>query len=582
MSDRGKIHTHLGADTVRIGNSDSADPIVTEIVRNSLNSAANQMKKGMVRCSFSPIIYEVLDFAVALYDSEIRMMAQAPSIPVFMGTMSFCVDEAVKSVGGPEHLDPGDVLLFNIPYHTGSHTQDVAVVMPIFCKAEIVGYAAIKAHWVDIGAKEPYSTDTVDIFQEGTMFPGVKVVRKGELDNDIYRIITANSRVPKTVGGDFHAQLVGVRIGSREVIRIIDRVGIDTFRDCLERMYDHGEKTVRSYFEQIPDGRYTASGEFDDDGVVDEPIPYSIAVEVEGSDVRLDYTDCTDERTGPLNCPHPNTVSASRVAISMLAGGSEAPCEGFFRPIEVKTRAGSMFHPLPPAPAFLFLWPAMQAIEVIYRAIGEALPDSVPAASGGDLCALIWWGTRKATGEPWADGCPHPIGQGAGAHTDGETDIHVCEAATRFPPVEVWEAKNPWVVEKMELAPDSCGAGKYRGGLGVDYVFRMREDSFVTVTLERCNNAPWGIAGGSEGRPNACFFRDNTGQLSPIGKATGLKVETGCAIELHTGGGGGHGPASNRDQQSVITDFVDGYVTRKFVERNYPHVELARAGLSRR
>ena len=253
-----------------------------------------------------------------------------------------------------------------------------------------------------------YSTDTVDVFQEGTIYPGIKLYRRGELVEDIYRTVIANTRVPKMVAGDINAQVVGVRAGAEGLQRVVERFGLDTFNSAVERMYDHGEAVVRNYFEKIPDGRYVGRAMMDNDGLDDESIPFEVVVEVKGSTVRLDYSGAPDAQDGPVNCPQPSTVSASRIAISMLAGGNESPCEGHFRPVEVVTRPGSMFHPVTPSPCFLYGWPAMQAIEAIYKAIGEAMPGKVPASSGGDLCALVWWGTREATGEPWADGSPHP------------------------------------------------------------------------------------------------------------------------------------------------------------------------------
>ncbi len=161
-----------------------------------------------------------------------------------------------------------------------------------------------------------------------------------------------------------------------------------------------------------------------------------------------------------------------------------------------------MFHPLPPSPCFLYGWPAMQAMEVIYDAVSKALPDAVPACSGGDICSLVWWGVREETGEPWADGAPQPIGQGASSRGDGASSlIHHAEAATRFSPTEVWESKNPWLLEKIELRTDSGGAGRFRGGLGVDMHFRMLEDCYVTAAIERTKNAPWGLEGGRESAP---------------------------------------------------------------------------------
>jgi N-methylhydantoinase B len=549
-----------------------ADPVTTEIVRQGLNAAADQMKRALVRTSFSPVIYEVLDFAAALYDRDVCMLAQAPSLPTFMGTMSFCVEAAVEAVGGPEALEPGDVILYNVPYGTGSHPQDAAVVMPVYLdETELVGYAAIKAHWLDIGGKDPYSTDTVDVFQEGTIFPGVKLYSRGRLNSDIFRMATANSRVPKMVAGDINALVVGVRTGGAGLIRVIERFGLEQFRTCVARMYEHGEAVVREWFSKLPDGRYVGRGEMDSNGIDDDVVPFEVALEIDGSDVRIDYTNAPPQQRGPINCPVPSTVSASRVAITMLAGGGEAPNEGHFRAIEVVTRPGTLFHPIHPAPCFLYGWAGDQSIEAIYQAVGQAMPDAVPASSGGDICALVFWGEREATGEPWTDGGPHPIGQGGHAGGDGGSSLmHVSESATRFAPIEVWEAKNPWLVERVELAPDSGGAGRNRGGLGLDMTFRMLEDTYMTATLERTKNAPWGLEGGRDGRPNALEVVLPDGTTRSYGKATRVPLPKGAVVELHTGGGGGYGEPSERDPEAVRADLREGYVTRGYVAEHHP------------
>jgi N-methylhydantoinase B len=549
-----------------------ADPVTTEVIRHGLNSAAEQMKRALIRTAFSPIIYEVLDFAVAIYDRQVRLLAQAPSLPIFMGTLNFCVQAAVSAVGGEEELEPGDIILYNIPYGTGSHPQDAAVVMPVFVAGELIGYTVIKGHWLDIGGKEPYSTDTVDVFQEGTIFPGVHLYRGGELVPDIFRMATANSRVPKMVAGDINAEVVGVRTGAAALSRVVERYGQETFWESVERMFDHGEAVVRSYFESIPDGRYVAQGRMDNDGLDDEPVPFEVIVEVEGSTVRLDYSNAPDARPGPINCPLPSTVSGSRIAITMLAGGNEAPNEGHFRPIEIVARPGSMFHPRSPSPCFLYGWPTLQAIEVIYDAVSQAIPTAVPACSGADICGLVWWGTREATGEPWADGSPHPVGQGAHAKGDGASSLlHVAESATRFSPVEVWETRNPWLLEKVELLADSCGPGRYRGGLGLEMFFHMLEDSYVTSAVERTKTAPWGLEGGGEARPNGVAVRHPDGTRRHFGKATRLKVPKGSTLELYCGGGGGFGPPSERDPEAVRSDVREGYVTEAHAREHYPH-----------
>lgn len=548
-----------------------ADPIATEIVRNKLNSAANQIKRTIVRTAFSPVIYEVLDFAVAIYGRDLSLLAQAPTLPAFMGTLNFCVESAVAAVGGEHVLEPGDILLYNVPYGTGSHAPDCAVVMPVFLSGgELVGYTAVKAHLLDIGGKDPYSTDTIDVFQEGTIYPGVKLYRRGVLNDDVWRIFLSNSRVPKLIAGDVQALVAGVRAGAEAFVEVVERHGGDAFGQLVTLMFDHGERLVRSYISNIPDGTYRASGQMDNNGVDDDPIPFDIVVTVAGSDVTVDFSLAPEAQRGPVNCLFGSTVSAVKIALTMLAGANQPPHEGFFRPLTVITRPGSMFHPVPPTPCFLYLWPALQAIEVIYAALGQAMPQGVPASSGGDLCGLVWWGTREATGEPWADGAPHPVGQGASARSDGATMMHIGESATRFSPIEVWETKNPWVVERVELAPDSGGPGRHRGGPGVDFHFRVLEDCYVTPHIERSRFPAWGLEGGGSGRPNLGILRYPDGSQRTFAKATRMKVPKGAVLELQTGGGGGYGPPHERDPAAVLADLRDGLVSVDRARSDYP------------
>ena len=326
---------------------------------------------------------------------------------------------------------------------------------------------------------------------------------------------------------------------------------------------------VRSYFHQIPDGRYVGKGCMDDNGIESTLIPFEVALEVQGSNVRVDYSKVPDAQIGPVNCPLPSTVSASRIAISMLAGGSEAPTEGHFRPIEVITRPGSMFHPRSPSPCFLYGWPALQSMEVIYQAISRAMPELVPACSGGDICGSVWWGTRETTGEVWADGTPLPVGQGGHSSGDGSTCLHVAEAASRFAPTEVWESRNPWLINRIELAQDSCGAGEFRGGLGLDIEFEMLEETFVTTVVERTKLPPWGINKGKSARANNVMLKKVNGGEINIPKETGFKINKGEKITFITGGGGGYGDPKNRKQSSIKNDLKQEYLSREYVNEHY-------------
>jgi N-methylhydantoinase B len=334
------------------------------------------MKRALIRTSFSTIIYEVLDFAVAIYDPRFRMMSQAPSLPMFMGSLSLCVEQAVTWAGGEESLAPGDVLLYNDPFGTGSHAQDVVVIMPIFLDdGTLAGYSAIKAHWLDIGAKDPYCTDTVDVYQEGTVFPALRIYRAGKLDPDVMRLIVVNSRTPTQVTGDLQAQVNGCHVAAEQVKRLIARYGHDRFQAAVDQLFDHGERVMRSYFAQLPDGEYVGHGALDNDGVGSGRIPFSARVVIEGDQVTVDLRDSPGAVPGPMNCPLPTTVSACRVALTMLAGAGEAPTDGHFRALRILTEPGSLFHPERPAPSFLYGWPGLQLIEVILDALGR-----VPAA----------------------------------------------------------------------------------------------------------------------------------------------------------------------------------------------------------
>ena len=550
------------------------EPITTQIIRNSLNSAAEQMKRALCRTAMSPIIYEVLDFAAAIYDNHLRLLSQAPSLPLFMGTLNFCIEEAVKGVGGEKNLNNGDIIIYNSPYGTGSHPQDAALVMPVFFENEIIAYTAIKAHWLDIAGKEPYSTDTVDVFQEGTVYPGVKLFSKGELVEDIYKMCLANTRVPNSVAGDINAQAIGVKAGATALKRIVSKYGLTTFREASEEIFDAGEMIVRNYLKKIPNGEYSGSGQMDSNGVEEGLVPFDLKVIIEDEKVILDMSNAPPQQNGPINCPLPSTVSTARVAMSMLAGSNEAPNEGFFRPIEVITKPGTLFHPLSPAPCFLYGWPALQAIEVIYKALGTKFPEKVPASSGGCINGIVYWGQREKSGEPWADGSPHPVGQGASYFGDGATCLHHAESATRFAPAEVWENRNPWLINRVELIQDSCGAGKNRGGLGVYFEITMLEDTFATTVCERVKFPPWGLNGGKEALANNCFVIDQDEKSIEVPKATRIPITKGKRILLQCGGGGGYGDPKERETAKVLDDYKQGYISENYIEKYYPNVKL--------
>tara|TARA_Y100001934_G_C12095613_1_gene651341 strand:+ start:121 stop:816 length:696 start_codon:yes stop_codon:yes gene_type:complete len=230
-----------------------------------------------------------------------------------------------------------------------------------------------------------------------------------------------------------------------------------------------------------------------------------------------------------------------------------------------------MFDPISPAPCFLNGWPGLQVIEVIYKILSEKLPEAFPASSGGCLIGAVWWGKREKDGEPWADGAPHPVGQGGFSGGDGVTSMHHNSAGTRISPTEIWESRNPWLIKKIELAKDSCGAGQFRGGLGLDLEFEMLEETYITTVVERTKLPPWGINKGKEGRANNVEVLKKNNKNFYMPKKSGYKLSKGDSVVFKTGGGGGYGDPSKRDKELIKNDLKQGYLSKEYVIQNYKH-----------
>ncbi|MCC6830896.1 MAG: hydantoinase B/oxoprolinase family protein [Thermoleophilia bacterium] len=545
------------------------DPITVEVLRNELNSAAEQMKIVLQRTSFSPVIYENLDLACALYDRQVRLLAQADALPIFLGTMNACVEACVAAAGGVARLEPGDIFFNSSPYDIGSHAQDAAVVMPVFADGAVVGYAAIKAHHLDLGAKEPYVTDSVDLFQEGVILPGVRLYRRGELQEDLHRTIVANTRMPAALVGDLNAEVAAARAGAALLAGLVDKHGLASFTRHVERLFDHGEALVRHFLRELPDGRHAASGCLDSDGLGGDPVSVRITVEIDDDRLVVDF-GTTPQQRGPVNCPLPLTLSAARFAVMAVTAAGERVNEGHLRALGIRAPEGTLFHPVSPAPVFLCFLAGELAIDLIHEALADAVPGAIPAGSGGDLCALAFWGEHD--GEFWTGSVDHLTGQGAGAAGDGTAPlIHISCSGGRNASSEVLEARHPLRVEATELVTDSGGAGRSRGGPGVRARYRVLSDTRMTAIVERTRTPPRGGAGGSPGLPNAMEVRFPDGRREQHGKVTDLALPAGTVVELCSGGGGGYGPPAERPSGAVHTDVAQGYITEARARADYPH-----------
>lgn len=548
-----------------------ADPIDTEIVHHALKSAARQMYIALVRTSVSPLIYATVDFSIAVFDKRMRLLSQSPGMTLFLGSMGFTLEAAVRLAGGVDKLGPGDILILNIPYETGTHPNDVGLIMPVFDDArELVAYVALKFHLSDVAGKAPYITDSTDGFQEGVFYPSMKLYRGGRRVEEVHRLLLANTRVPKQMAGDIAAGAAALHTGAVEVLRVMKRFGLERFESAVERLLDQSEARTREFIAGLPDGRYVARGQLDNDGISQEPVPLELTVEIHGTELCVDFSNASDKVVGPYNCPLPLTISAARVAVAMLAGRGEMPNEGHFRPISVKTRPDSIYEPKPPAPTFLGFWTGLQIIDMVHAAIAQAAPETVPAGSGGDVCGTMYWGYREKTGEPWCAGLPFPVGQGGSSHGDGIEFNHIGAGAQRLSPAEEWDRQNPMLTECIEFVPDSCGAGKHRGGMGVRIVFRVLEDAYATATIERAKFPGIGLIGGTNATANSLtvYFPDGTRDVR--NKFTSLHIPKGSRVETITGGGGGYGRPEERDDAALVEDLLGGYITREYLLKHYP------------
>jgi N-methylhydantoinase B len=379
----------------------------------------------------------------------------------------------------------------------------------------------------------------------------------------------ANSRAPAALAGDLNAQVTCAKLGAELLEKLFVRYGAETFWRCVDRMYDHGERMMRAFIDALPDGRYVGTGHLDNNGIEDVPLKYDIIVEVDGSTVRLDFSNAPPAQTGPINVPLASTVSASRVAIAMLAGFNEPPNEGHFRVIEVITRPGSMYHALRPQPCFSYGKGTAAAVDAIFRGFAQSGGNIAPSGSNGDTCVMQFWG-RSESDEFWAFGSPLPSGQGGHDRGDGPILYTAPVAFAKLTPVEIDEVKAPVIYERSEIAPDTAGPGKHRGGTGWRRHFRLLKDASMVAWLDRTRAPSWGQQGGLSGTLNRSTIIDPEGRSQHYGKATNVKVRAGSLVMIEVGGGGGYGPPQERSPTAVQEDIREGYITEEFARRHYP------------
>jgi N-methylhydantoinase B len=553
--------------------SHRVDPVTTEIVRNGLIAATEEMKTNLMRTAYNMIIYEALDFTVGLFDARGNTVSIGLGLPMFIRGMSDTVKTKLAHYG-MENLDPGDILLTNDAYITGSHLNHMTFTVPIFHDGEVVAFSCCMAHWPDVGGT--LDGATTDIYSEGLQMPIVKIYRKGEPNEELISVIKTNVRLPERAMGDFRAQIAAVRTGERRFLEMINKYGRDAVLLGIEAIMDHSEAATRARVREIPDGIYEAQSFMDDDGVrIGERVPINVRVEVKGDRMKVDLTEVSKQVAGFYNSGETAGRSCCQVAFKCLTSALDLPInDGQFRALEIILPPGRVVSALKPAAMRMWMTYPMTIIDTIFKALAPAIPGHIIAGHHADLVVGRVNG-RRPRDDSFYIYLGGLIGGGWGAKHNGDgcnATIAMNDGDTHNGPSEQVEAKYPLLVERYALRPDSGGAGRFRGGLGCEQVVQARHDIRFNSQMDRVKCKPWGLEDGLSGFGNSvAIHRFGTAQEQRFhnGKALNQVLHAGDAYILRSGGGGGFGSPLDRDLDALARDVRCGYVSKDAAEKYY-------------
>jgi N-methylhydantoinase B len=468
----------------------------TQVIRSYLLSAAEEMRRTLVRTAFNPVIYEVFDFGISLYDRNLELIADAPGLALFLGANDYAIRKGVEYIGRG-NFERGDIVLMNYPYWNSAHAMDVTLYAPVFAQNadEPFAFTCIRAHWMDLGAKDAgYVLDSTDVHQEGLILPGMKVYKRGRPDREILELIRFNSRMPELVIGDLEAQVAATRTGERRLIEIHEKFGGAQLEEAIQRILAHGEAQVREGLTKLPRGTWTAEDLVDDDGITDTPVPIKVKVTIDDDGMHCDFAGSSPAVRGPINMPFGLTETVCKLVLKSLTTPNEPSNAGHFRPLTVEAEPGTLFHAVYPAATFT-LWTAHLAIELVYKALAKGMEERLAASSGGDVPGFMMVG-NDPSGNLYAVSNNDPVGWGATARHDGvNATNHISGSLVRNTPIEVMEIRTGMLMDSLELRCDSGGAGRFRGGLGATRKIAFRSNGeFLTVT-KKTKTRPWALAG---------------------------------------------------------------------------------------
>lgn len=542
------------------------DPITLEVVKNSLIEISEEMGVALKRASYSPNIKERNDFSCALFREDSRMISQAEHLPVHLGSMIFSVKQALEDFG-IENIEDGDMVVLNDPYRGGTHLPDITLIAPIYYNGELVAFSANRAHHADIGGISPGSMcgTSTEVCQEGVRIPPVKLYQKEKPVDDIFKLILAQVRTPHERIGDLRAQAAANLIAKRRTVDLIEKYGLDIVRECTEELMNYSERKTRAEIEEIPDGEYTFTDYMEGDGIEDKHFKIQVKITVKNSDMIFDFTGTDKQASGPINAVLAVTTSATYYVVRCITDPTTPPNSGHYRPVQVIAPEGTLVNPVFPAPVAGGNVETSQRItDVLLGALAQIIPERVIAACNGSMTNITWGGINPEDGKPYA--YYETVGGGFGARPtkDGIDGIHTHMTNTQNTPIEALEIKFPIRIDKYALRPDTAGAGKYRGGCGIERNIRLiKGEARISILAERHSLRPYGLNGGEPGGVGESLIYTKSGETIKLKSKDTARLKEGDLWIIRSPGAGGYGNPSERDPQLVVEDIRNGLVTPK-------------------
>ena len=546
--------------------------IEVELLRNGLTSICDEMYVALMRSAYSTNIKERKDHSTAIFDIQGRVVVQGESLPLHLASMLGLVEVVLERVG-PSNLNPGDMFISNDPFvGRGSHLPDVALVAPVFHDDELVYFVADIAHHADIGGMAPGSMagGMTEVYQEGLRIPPIRLMRNGEIIEDVFDVILLNVRVPEERRGDYLAQIAANRLGERRLHELFQRWSVAQLRAGSNALVEAVARRMRAGITTLPDGEYRFCDIMDDDGMGTEKIPICVRVIVDGEEILFDFTGSGPQVQGNINVSYAGLQASVLFALKVLVAPEGPTNHGMLDPVRIVAETGSITNAIFPAATAARAQTCQRIIDVILGALSEAVPDRVIAASNGANGVSAFFGAGP-DGRYYVYMETLGGGGGARAYKDGSDGVQVHATNTSTLPVEALENEYPLLIERYELVPDSGGPGTWRGGCSLRRVYRpLGHTTIFSGQGERCVSHPWGRFGGGEGGLASFQLDYDDGRSQPLPvKPMTVGITPDVTVTAITPGAGGYGPPGERREADLVDDLENGLFSAGFMKEYY-------------